>query len=153
MRCALAAFLVAFSSVAAAQPRAPLPIPQIPQRSAVLVPDEPLYPGVQFEVGAGPRAVAGGDLNGDGRLDLAVANAFSDDISIVFGDGGGRFSPGKSLAGGTSPRSVAIGDLNGDGKPDVVVASFGSNDVSVHFGNGKGSFPASSTFAAGTGPR
>src|SRR6266540_3859532 len=92
-----------------------------------------------------PFSVAIGDLNGDGKLDLAVANyghPLSGDgaISVFLGNGDGTFSaatPYPTLAIGA--QSVAIGDLNGDGKLDLVVA-YASSKYSVFLGIGNGSF-------------
>ena len=85
--------------------------------------------------------MAVGDLNGDGKPDLAVANSNSDDVSVLLGNGDGTFQAPVSYAAGVSPVSVAVGDLNGDGKPDLAVANSGSDDVSVLLGNGDGTLP------------
>src|SRR5262249_1260707 len=45
----------------------------------------------QFAAGSGPLAAAVGDLNGDGKLDLVVANTVSNDVSILLGTGTGSF--------------------------------------------------------------
>ena len=84
-----------------------------------------------FAAGSGPLSVAIGDLNGDGKPDLAVANHPSSNVSLLLGDGTGAFGPATSFPAGTNPGSVAIGDLNGDGKPDLAVANATSNDVSI----------------------
>ena len=57
------------------------------------------------DAGEGPFAIAVGDFNGDGNLDLAVANRYSDDITILLGDGNGDFTeaPGSPLAAGDVP--------------------------------------------------
>jgi hypothetical protein len=44
-----------------------------------------------FDTGSLPVSVAVGDFNGDGRLDLAVANFYSDNVSVLLGNGDGRF--------------------------------------------------------------
>ena len=67
--------------------------------------------------------MAVGDLNGDGRPDLAVANAGSGDVSVLLGNGDGSFQPQQRFAAGIGPASVALGDLNGDGRPDLAVAN------------------------------
>jgi len=103
-----------------------------------------------YAVGGLPRAVAVGDFNGDGKLDLAVsyynsqAPGYSAFVSILLGNGDGTFQKPLSYKGGniappmTLP--VAVGDLNGDGKLDLVVANFEPGTVSVFFGNGDGTF-------------
>ncbi len=106
----------------------------------------------QFPVGMQPVSVAIGDLNGDGKPDLAVPNALSNDISILLGAGAGAFSAAVSLAVGTQPVSVAIGDLNGDGKPDLAVANSGSNTVSILLGDGAGAFVLDTSPAVGSNP-
>ena len=54
-------------------------------------------------VGIGPLSVAAGDLNGDGTLDLAVANGTSDNVSILLGTGTGSFGAATNFGVGTSP--------------------------------------------------
>ncbi|MBI4325036.1 MAG: VCBS repeat-containing protein, partial [Chloroflexi bacterium] len=82
-------------------------------------------PAANFAVGTSPSSVAVGDFNGDGKLDLAVANRISDNVSILLGTGTGSFSAATSFAVGSGPTSVAVGDFNGDGKPDLAVATPG----------------------------
>jgi hypothetical protein len=67
-----------------------------------------------------PRSVAVGDLNCDGKLDLAVAGV---GLSVLLGNGDGTFAAQKAYGAGTFPTSVALGDVNGDGKLDVVGAA------------------------------
>ena len=90
-----------------------------------------------------------GDFNGDGKLDLAVANFSSNNVSILLGTGTGSFSAATNFAAGTGPFSVAVGDFNGDGKLDLAVANRNSNNVSILLGTGTGSFSAATNFAAG----
>lgn len=108
---------------------------------------------VSADIGA--TSVAVGDLNLDGKLDLAVANAGSSDfdgnVTIHLGDGTGAF-PARSVLGWeelgfawSQPSSVAIDDLDLDGKPDIAVANFESGDVTVRLGDGLGGFPEAET--------
>ncbi len=84
-------------------------------------------------VGVNPRFVAAGDFNGDGSLDLAVANFNDDTVTILKGDGAGNFAPATTspVPVGVNPSSVAVGDFNGDGNPDLAVANFSDGSVSV----------------------
>jgi hypothetical protein len=89
-----------------------------------------------FGTGTNPRSVATGDLNGDGKLDLAIANLNSNSVSVLLntiapGAATPAFSVKRDFATGTGPVSVAVGDLNRDGKLDLIVANFNSNNVSV----------------------
>jgi hypothetical protein len=93
-------------------------------------------PGSPFAVGAQPSSVAVGDFNADGKPDLAVTNQGESDVTVLLGDGTGRFTPmsGSPFPAGTAPTSVVVGDFNGDGRADLAIASAGSNDVTVLLG-------------------
>ena len=97
--------------------------------------------GSPVAVGSTPFSVAVGDFNLDGKPDLAVANVFSNDLTILLGNGSGGFSQhaGSPLAVGYGPQSVAVGDFDLDGKPDLAVANFSSRDVTILLGDGNGS--------------
>src|SRR5204863_51264 len=88
-------------------------------------------PKTDFAAGGPPYSVATGDLDGDGKLDLAVANGSSNTVSVLLGTGTDSFGPKTDFATGSAPVSVAIGDLDGDGKSDLAVANISSNTVSV----------------------
>jgi VCBS repeat-containing protein len=103
-------------------------------------------------VGQSPDAIAAGDFNGDGVLDLAIANQASNTVSVLLGNGHGGFGPAVAYAVGSSPSSIAALDLNGDGKLDLVVTNTDSNTVSALLGNGSGGFAAATNFAVGSQP-
>jgi hypothetical protein len=105
-----------------------------------------------LSLGAGPMSVAVGDFNGDGKLDLAVANLASNTVSVLLGDGTGNFTLASSPATGVNPISVAVGDFNGDGKLDLAVANNASNTVSILLGDGTGNFTLVSSPAVGESP-
>jgi hypothetical protein len=96
-------------------------------------------------VGELPESAAVGDFNGDGKLDLAVANVLSNTVSILLGDGKGNFTLASSPVVGGEPQSVAVGDFNGDGKLDLAVANWSGNTVSILLGDGTGNFTLASS--------
>src|SRR2546426_815427 len=109
-----------------------------------------------FATGDAPWDVEIADLNGDGRLDMAVANLYSSTVSVLLGNGDGTFGPKTDYTGSSS---VAIGDVSADGWPDLVTTNYSSggfglgNTVSVMLGNGDGTFGPSTNFGTGTGPQ
>jgi hypothetical protein len=95
-----------------------------------------------------PVAVVAGDFNKDGKLDLAVANGGSNNVSVLLGNGDGTFKAelNSSVLG---PGSLAVGDFNGDGKLDLAVTNTG---VSILLGNGDGTFRSPVNYATGDSP-
>lgn len=72
----------------------------------------PRFVGQQLALGVRPHDVVLVDLDGDGDLDLALANRYPGSISTV-------------------PSGATSGDLNGDGDADLAVTVQGA--VEVHF--------------------
>jgi hypothetical protein len=92
-------------------------------------------------VSGGPFEIAIADLNRDGRLDLAVANADSDAITLLFGTRAGDFGAPIDLPFPGNPRGIAVADFNRDGIPDIVATKFTGTTVEVLYGAGDGTFP------------
>jgi len=90
-------------------------------------------PVVNYAVGGGPAGIAITDFNGDGKLDIAVANTGSATVSLLYGKGNGTFKPAQDLnfPNNSLPISVAAADFNGDGAPDLAVALDYANEVAV----------------------
>src|SRR4051812_700150 len=84
-----------------------------------------------FLTGASAFSVAGADLDGDGKPDLAVANYGANSVSVLLGNADGTVRPAASFPAGINPHFVATADVNGDGRIDVVTANYGSDNVSV----------------------
>lgn len=113
--------------------------------------------GSPIRVGDAPIGIATGDFNKDGILDLAIANANDNTITVLLGNGDGTFSPGPNSplsTGGNFTTALVVGDFNGDGNLDIAATdvpggltgflgglfSSPGGNVSVFFGDGKGSF-------------
>lgn len=112
-------------------------------------------PGGEFELapqyfaGLDTASLATGDLNGDGRPDIAAINTGSNDVSILLGRSGGSFfDPPLRFSLPGRPTSVAIGDFNNDGRLDAAVA--GAQAISVLLGNGDGTLQAAVSFGGNT---
>lgn len=78
-----------------------------------------------------PGALAVGDLNGDGKLDVAAAQAGGSYVSVLQGDGAGNLGSARHVAVGANPVSVAVGDIDGNGRLDLVTANQWSDNLSV----------------------
>jgi hypothetical protein len=104
-----------------------------------------------YAIGGFLTAVAIADFNGDGHLDLVVANYNSGGtVSVLLGNGDGTFQAPQDFPAGLYPVSVAVGDFNGDGIPDLAVANFGAaHTASILLGNGDGTFQAPQSYPVG----
>lgn len=87
-------------------------------------------PPAPVDVDAAAGGLAAGDLDGDGDLDLAVAQGT---VEIYLWDAG-RFAPAHDL-GVSDAMAVTISDVDGDGRSDLLVARDAENDV-VLWGGG-----------------
>ena len=110
-----------------------------------------------YAAGILPIALVEGDFNGDGILDLAVANegtgtGTDSSISVLKGVGDGSFLPAVDNVPGLRAQSLAIGDLTGNGLPDLIVGRSASTLVTVLRNRGDGSFVAAGDFTAGGDP-
>lgn len=120
-------------------------------------------PGTHFEA----AALIAHDLNGDGWLDLAIANtrtgpgSFGTDLSLLFNAGERKgawdgfvppYLPEHFPSVGREPRSLAVAYLNEDAFPDLVVANAADGNVSLLVNDGSGSFSEATTLTVGGTP-
>ena len=106
--------------------------------------DGTFQPPVYYKAGQNAMRLTVADLNGDGKLDLAVADencCATNSLAVLRGNGDGTFQAAKGSIPGVAS-DVAVGDLNGDGKLDVVLAGEFGGSVRVAIGNGDGTFQA-----------
>jgi len=117
-----------------------------------------------FPVAADPQAVAAGDFNSDGKVDLvATLNDAQLSLALLTGTGTGTFNPPiyfPNTSGFDSPAIVAT-DLNNDGKLDLVVMHnigcytapcTAADSITILLGNGNGTFQTPNEVDVGTGP-
>jgi hypothetical protein len=90
-------------------------------------------------------ALAAGDFNGDGKLDLAVLDSAG--VEVLLGVGDGTFTTPETI--GSGGNQIVVGDVNGDGNLDIVAPS-GSGTVEVWLGNGNGTFQAAKSSTTGS---
>jgi hypothetical protein len=111
--------------------------------------------GAATGVGLNPNGLISADLNGDGKVDLAIANSGDNTVSILLGNGDGTFTAKPVLVTGSLPYSLTAGDFNNDGKLDLAVTNFAggaSSTVSIFIGNGDGTFLPGVSYSVGSGP-
>jgi Bacterial Ig-like domain (group 3)/FG-GAP-like repeat/FG-GAP repeat len=103
----------------------------------------------QFYAYADVYAPAVGDVNGDGKMDIVLADYSNQAIYVLEGDGAGSFTLLNSFASDTDgPAYVA--DLNGDGKLDLVATDPIGASFLVYLGNGDGTFQQFTRYLIGS---
>ncbi len=112
-----------------------------------------------FPTGISPANIATGDVDGDGKQDLAVVNSGSNTISVFRNRstaGIVSFATRVDFPTGSCPSGIAIQDLDEDGKPEIAITNYASNTISVlrniNSGTDTVSFAAKTDYATGNGP-
>jgi hypothetical protein len=100
---------------------------------------------------ASPGGIAAGDFNGDGILDLALAN-LDGSVEIFLGNADGTFTAGSTTAVDSQPYAIAVGDFNNDGILDIAVVESTAYKIAILLGNGDGTFTVKSITAELTWP-
>jgi hypothetical protein len=114
-------------------------------------------PGSPFPCGKEPNDIAVADLDGDGALDLVIANTGTPYLTVLLGDGHGRFTPAphSPFATPSEPHvhGVAVANFTGDGKPAVVTDSWGQDAFLLIPSDGRGNLlPPGRLFHTGKRP-
>jgi hypothetical protein len=113
---------------------------------------------VDFPTGNNPQGLAIGDLDGDGKPDLAIVNINDNTISLLLNTGSSgtiSFATHVDVPTGSGPYDLVIADLDGDGHPDLAVDDQYGGSVSVHRNlstPGTISFSANTDYATGNNP-
>lgn len=95
-------------------------------------------------------ALAVGDLDEDGKLDIVVASA-EGAVRIQRGDGTGRFGAGVTRATGPMPLDVLLPDIDGDGLVDIVTTNQGDGSLTFFLTSETAKTPTSTPTPTGTG--
>jgi hypothetical protein len=110
-----------------------------------------------YELGPGTNWLTAADFNGDGLLDIAVANSGSDthgtdgSVMVLFGGGDGTFKKPTTYKLGGGPFAIAAADLNGDGHPDIALTT-NAGEVDILMNTGTGKFKHTHSYGAGSEP-
>jgi FG-GAP-like repeat len=111
-----------------------------------------IFGRAEFPAGSFPNSITTGDFNGDGKLDVAVANGGDGTVSIFLGKPDGTFAPKVDYPAGTGAASVVTGDFNRDGALDLAVLNTSAHMVGVLLGKGDGTFDPPQLYEAGPSP-
>ena len=93
-----------------------------------------------------------GDIDRDGRVDIATANAGSDNVTIFLQNAAGTFGSATVIGGAGAtidPTDIAIVDVDRDGRADIVTTQTGNDTVTVYYQSITGAFPAVTTLGGG----
>jgi len=104
--------------------------------------DGTFQPPVDYATTFVVEAIAVGDFNGDGKLDLSFFDQQGSSVSLLVGNGDGTFQAGTTLTN-FAGTSLHTADLNGDGKLDLI--GWGVNGSNIALGNGDGTFQPATT--------
>lgn len=110
------------------------------------------YPNGSFGVAESHGTVAAADFNGDGTLDLAIADFAGGQVRVLPNRGDGTFAAAALYKTGALPSAVAAADVDGDGRLDIVVGHIASGSITLLHNSGSGSFTIGASYPAGLSP-
>ena len=109
-------------------------------------------PSGTFSTATGPSSMVQGDFNNDGKIDIALPNSGSNNVSVLLGLGIGSFNAAVNYTAGSGSTDICKADFNNDGKLDLAVANQNSNNISILIGNGNGTFNAPQNIVVSNSP-
>jgi hypothetical protein len=108
---------------------------------------------ISLTAGAGPQDMAAADFNGDGFIDLAVANKNSNNISVFINNKAGGFNAPVNYATGRGPVGLVAGNFTLAGHVDLAVVNSTDSTLQVFPGTTSGTFGAPASYALAAGPQ
>jgi Ca2+-binding RTX toxin-like protein/protocatechuate 3,4-dioxygenase beta subunit len=110
------------------------------------------FEGTQYRAGNVPLAIASGDIDGDGAVDLVMSDAQANELIVLPNLGDGFYGAPRTIALETAASDVELADLDGDGDMDLLVTYFSAGRLVVFPNQGDGSFGSASSYAVGESP-
>jgi hypothetical protein len=92
-----------------------------------------------------------GDFNGDGKLDLALADEVGNEIEVFLGNGDGTLQNPKVTTDSLNPFAIVAGDFNRDGMLDLAIINGSDLSLGIFPGNGDGTFQSPVNYPEGSG--
>ena len=99
-----------------------------------------------YPTGGGTTGVFAADFDGDGDIDFATSDRYTDSVTIYYNDGLGVFENITSFSTGENPRYVEGNDFDGDGDIDLCTPDFNSSTITILENDGMGQFSMSQQF-------
>ncbi len=106
---------------------------------------------VGYLVGDYPRSLVAADLDGDGDIDVATGNTWSDDISVLLNNGDATYQDAVTCPAGGEEPWLASADVDNDSDIDLISANYRTGDVSLLLNNSDATFATPVVVPIGTG--